>query len=215
MNSAVAQLDEYKDGANFSQDGFVRDNSWNGRERNLLFMNLGEGVFSDAARPLGCDEVEESRGVAMADLDCDGRLDIVLSNNDAAPTVYLNRLPGTGNWCRFELLGRAQDRAPTSSRDALGTRVVATVFRKGSEQRLVREAIAGGGYAAQSQSGVHFGLGPEGILTGLEITWPSGEVANLGQAELAKVTNSSWIIEEGRESELKPWPVSAPALAGD
>ena len=207
-------MDEYKDGANFSQDGFVRENSWNGRERNLLFVNLGKGMFSDAARPLGCDEVEESRGVAMADLDRDGRLDIVLSNNDAAPTIYLNSLPGTGNWCRFELVGSAKQSAPTSSRDALGTRLVATVLRNGNEQRIVRESTAGGGYAAQSESGVHFGLGTGGVLAGLEITWPSGEIAKLDRSALAKVINGTWIIEEGRESELKPWPATTPELAG-
>jgi hypothetical protein len=172
-------------------------------------------MFSDAARPMECDEVEESRGVAMADLDRDGRLDIILSNNDAPPTIYLNQLPDTGNWCRFELIGRKKDQTPTSNRDALGTRVVATVLRNGSEQRIVREATAGAGFAAQSQSGVHFGLGTEGVLSGLEITWPSGATAKLGRAELTKVTNHSWIIEEGRETDLKPTPETAPALAGE
>jgi hypothetical protein len=171
-------------------------------------------MFSDAARPMGCDEVEETRGVAMADLDRDGRLDIILSNNDAAPTIYLNGLPGTGNWCRFELVGKTQKSVPTSTRDALGTRVLATVLRNGKEQRIVRESTAGAGYAAQSESGVHFGLGPEGVLAGLEITWPSGEIAKLDRSVLAKVINGTWIIEEGRESELKPWPATTPALAG-
>lgn len=208
-------MDEYKDGANFSQIGFVRESSWNGRERNLLFVNLGDGRFSDAARPMGCDEVEETRGVAMADLDRDGRLDIIMSNNDAAPTIYLNQLPGTGNWCRFKFRGRTQSESPTSNRDALGTRVVATVLRNGAEQRLVRETTAGSGYAAQSQSGVHFGLGVDGVLTNLEITWPSGNVAELGQAEVAKVLNGNWIIEEGQESKLKVWPAASPVLAGE
>jgi hypothetical protein len=208
-------LDEYKDGANFSQVGFVRESSWNGRERNLLFVNLGEGRFSDAARAMGCDEVEETRGVAMADLDRDGRLDIIMSNNAAAPTIYLNRLPGTGNWCRFKLLGRTQSESPTTNRDALGTRVVATVVRNGAVQRLVRETTAGSGYAAQSQTGVHFGLGVDGLLTKLEITWPSGDVAKLEQAELAKVLNGEWIIQEGEESGLSPWHAATPALAGE
>ncbi len=200
---------------NFSQDRFIEDNSWNGRERNLLFMNLGKGRFSDAARVMGCDEVEESRGVAYADLDRDGRLDIVIANNDARPTIYMNRIPGTGNWCRFRFRGKPESESPTSNRDALGTRVVATVLQNGNEQRLVRETTAGSGYAAQSQSGVHFGLGVDGLLTNLEITWPSGNVAELGQAELAQVLNGNWIIEEGRESKLKAWPAASPALAGE
>lgn len=193
----------------------MRENSWNGRERNLLFVNLGEGRFSDAARPMACDEVEESRGVATADLDRDGRLDLILSNNDAAPTIYLNQLPDTGNWCRFELVGKTKSALPTSNRDALGTRVVATILRDGVERRVVRETTAGAGYAAQSQTGVHIGLGVKGVLVGLEIAWPSGVTAKLGRAELAKVLNGEWLIEEGLESELKPWAVATPALAGE
>ncbi len=146
---------------------------------------------------MGCDEVAESRGVAIADLDRDGRLDIVLANNNAAPTVYLNRLPGTGNWCHFELEGAVRGEERMSSRDALGTRVVATVLRNGVEKRLVRETTAGSGYAAQSQSGVHFGLGEGGALVGLEIAWPSGEATTLGRDEVAKFTNGSWRIKEG------------------
>jgi len=178
-------------------------------------MNLGKGRFSDAARVMGCDEVEESRGVAYADLDRDGRLDIVIANNDARPTIYMNRIPGTGNWCRFRFRGNPESESPTSNRDALGTRVVATVLQNGNEQRLMRETTAGSGYAAQSQSGVHFGLGVDGVLTKLEITWPSGNVAELGQAELAQVLNGNWIIEEGQESKLKAWPDASPNLAGE
>ena len=193
----------------------MRDNSWNGRERNLLFLNIGDGVFSDAARPMQCDEVEESRGVAMADLDRDGRLDIVLSNNEASPTIYMNRIPGTGNWCQFRFRGKPVSESPSSNRDALGTRVVATALRNGSERRMVRELTAGSGYAAQSQAGAHFGLGVDGVLTNLEITWPSGTVVELGKAELAKVLNGHWIIEEGQESKLEPWSAASSVLAGE
>jgi hypothetical protein len=174
----------------------VKNNSWNGRERNLLFVNLGNGKFSDAARAMGCDEVEESRGVAMADLDRDGRLDIVIANNDAKPTIYLNRLPATGNWCRFHLEGLVGRTSPTSNRDGLGTRVTAIVDGPDGTRRILREAIAGGGYAAQSEGGVHFGLGTDGLLVGLEVQWPSGTKVSLDREQLRGVTNNAWNLVE-------------------
>ena len=182
----------------------MKDNSWNGRERNLLFVNLGDGKFSDAARPMGCDEVEESRGVAIADLDRDGRLDIVMANNDAEPTIYMNRLPETGNWCRFQLEGLVGESSPTSNRDGLGTRVTAIVKGPDGKRRIMSEAIAGGGYAAQSEGGVHFGMGKDGVLVGLEVQWPSGTKVTLGEDQLEGVSNSIWkLTERGSDSDEK------------
>lgn len=179
----------------------------------MLFVNLGDGAFSDAARPLGCDEVEESRGVAIADLDRDGRLDIVLANNDASPTLYLNGLRGTGNWCHFELEGAFREDGRRSSREALGTRIAATVRQGGEERRLVRESIAGSGYAAQSQSGVHLGLGEGGVIIGLEIAWPSGRVSRFEADDLAKLTNQSWRIREEEDAVFLPIPVKPGVVA--
>ena len=151
---------------------------------------------------MGCDEVEESRGVAMADLDRDGRLDIVIANNDAKPTIYMNRLPDTGNWCRFQLQGLGGDSAPTSNRDGLGTRVTAIVKGEDGTRRILAEAIAGGGYASQSEGGVHFGMGKDGVLVGLEVQWPSGAKVSLGRDQLREVTNSVWkLIERSPDAD--------------
>jgi len=182
----------------------VKNNSWNGRERNLLFVNLGNGKYSDAARPMGCDEIEESRAVALTDLDRDGRLDIVMNNNDAPPTIYLNKLPDTGNWCHLTLRGAAlKEGEYATSRDALGAQVIAEITDGAQTKKIVRELMAGSGYAAQGENAMHLGLGNGGRLTSLHIKWPSGREVTLKGDEAAQLANGFWSIEEGLEKQLR------------
>ena len=165
----MSSIDRYKSGFFFSPE-FIGDNSWNGYEHNLLFECIGPGQYADVARPLGCDTIEDSRGVAIADFDADGLLDIVVSNNNAKPAIYLNRVQGAGNWLRLKLTAAAG-----GNRDAIGARVDIDVSEAGQAKTLTRWVEAGTGYAAQSDMRVHFGLGVTDRITSLTITWPNGE----------------------------------------
>ena len=169
------------------------ESSWNGYERNCFFDNLGEGQFLDVARAGGGDAVRDGRGVAIADLDRDGRLDVVVNNNHAPPTIYLNRLSAATNWLELELVGHA------SARDAVGARLELKLRRPGSEDRrtLTRWVEAGSGYASQSAFPVHFGLGEGWQAEALEITWPSGHRDRLPGDALG--VNRRLRLEEGRE----------------
>jgi len=108
--------------------------------------------------------VEDSRSVVPVDLDGNGTLDLVIGNNDAEPTVYLNRVARAGNWLELDLVGT------DSNRDAIGARVR---VRAGGEL-LMRQVEAGSGYASQRPLTVHFGLGDAQAVEGIEIRWPSG-----------------------------------------
>lgn len=151
------------------------ENSWNGFERNCLFVNRGEGRFVDVGRATGSDARWDSRGVAKADLDHDGRVDLVIANNDAPPTILMNRLATVGHWVELELRGTR------SNRDAVGARVTLTV----GGRKMVRTVEAGSGYSAQSAHPLHFGLGDTPEIEALEILWPSGLEQRLEGAELA------------------------------
>ncbi len=132
----------------------------------------------DVARPTGADGVLDGRGVATADFNGDGRLDLAINNNNRTPTLYLNRL-ATGNWLRLDLLGGS------SNRDAVGAKVrVSFRTEDGASKTLTRWVEAGSGYASQSAFPVHFGLGSSPHVDTIEITWPNGEVTRIDGAEV-------------------------------
>ncbi|MFT4638069.1 MAG: hypothetical protein ACI8T1_001387 [Verrucomicrobiales bacterium] len=178
-------------------------NSWNGSENNLLFMNLGGTHFSDMARPLGCDEIQESRGVAIADLDKNGKLDIVITNNDAAPTIYLNQIASKDRFFRCQLQGdpKLSKSGLASSMDALGARVEVDMTQDGKKSTITRYVEAGSGYAAQSESTLHFGVGSVDSIDEVRIAWPSGTLQKVAGSN--SLLDQVWLIEENKEPVSK------------
>ena len=121
------------------------------------------------ARATGADSRRDARGVAAADLDRDGRVDLVIANNNAAPTILMNRLAAAGHWVELELKGSR------SNRDAVGAAVRLTAGGK----TMSRTVEAGSGYSAQSAHLLHFGLADAVELEALEVRWPSGVTEQL------------------------------------
>ena len=179
------------------------DNSWNGYEYNCLFSNVGDGQFVDIARPTGADGVLDGRGVATADFNGDGRIDLAINNNNRQPTLYLNQL-AAGNWLRLDLIGES------GNRDAVGAKVrVSLRTEDGSLKTLTRWVEAGSGYASQSAFPVHFGLGNSGSVDAVEITWPGGSVTRIEGSEVA--INQQVRVEE--VAGLKVAVVDQPEVA--
>jgi hypothetical protein len=157
-----------------------------------LFECTRTGQFADVARPLGCDAIEDARGVAIADLNNDGLLDIVSNNNNAPPTIYLNRLAHAGNWLRVQL-----NAGPKGNRDAVGARIQVLLETDGKQKKMTRWVEAGTGYAAQSEMVSHFGLGRAKRIDSLRITWPGGSREEFGIGDLAGRVNTTIRIEQG------------------
>lgn len=179
-------MKQYKQGVFFS-DNFVGENSWNGYERNCLFANAGDGQFIDVARPTGSDCIRDSRGVAIADLNGDGKLDMVINNNNAQPTIYINQVKRSGNDVEIKLEGTR------SNRDAIGARVRLSIAGK----TMTRQVEAGSGYAAEAMLPVHFGLGDATAIEAVEISWPSGLVQRFTGAQTDGWLNGQVRVEEG------------------
>ena len=137
--------------------------SLNGRERNALFRNRGDGGFDDVGHLTGAARVEDGRSVAVADFDRDGRLDLAIQNLDAPAALLMGR-GQTGHWLQVRLVGSA------SNRDAIGASAVAHV----GGRRMLRQVAAGSGFLSSSSKWLHFGLGAAERVERLEILWPSG-----------------------------------------
>ncbi|HEX2163478.1 MAG TPA: CRTAC1 family protein, partial [Thermoanaerobaculia bacterium] len=140
------------------------DKSLSGYQRNRLFRNLGGTLFEEVGAAHGVDSLRDGRGVAVADFDGDGRLDLFVANAGAEPHLFRNVHPTPGGWLDLDLVGTR------SNRQAIGARVAVT-----AGGRIRWSFVDGGnGFAAQSSRRLHFGLGDAERVERVEVIWPSG-----------------------------------------
>ena len=131
------------------------------KEPNGVFLNLGDGTFRDVSAEAGQSAPRAHRGSAYADLNGDGRIDVVVSCLGEPAEVWENLGPA-GNWIILKLVG------VRSNRDGIGARI-----RIGDQYNHMTSAVS---YASSSHAGVHFGLGKLAQIPKIEIRWPSGAV---------------------------------------
>ena len=141
------------------------------REPLLLFRNKRDRSFEDisASSGLGALPPASRRGLALGDVNNDGRVDILLLNVGESPTLLINRQETRNHAVLFRLVGTKSNRA------AIGARV--TVKTGGLPQ--MREVRSGGSYLSQNDLRLHFGLSAETTMASVEILWPSGETETL------------------------------------
>jgi hypothetical protein len=131
-----------------------------------LFLNLGKGVFRDVAAEVGggFDRPKVGRGLACADFDRDGDLDLLLTTNNGPAYLYRNDQQTGNRSIRFRLTGTK------SNRDAIGATV--RIFAGGLVQsRMVK---GGSSYLSQSELPVTFGMEKRDRIERVVIDWPSG-----------------------------------------
>ena len=133
-------------------------------QQPLLFRNLN-GKFERIGAPPGSALANAwpGRGMAVGDLDGDGRLDIVINNLDEKPTVLRNVATSTGHWLNLRLVAKAP-------RDAIGSIAYLTT----GKLRQRQDVISGAVFCSQNDMTLHFGLGAATKVDKLEIQWPDG-----------------------------------------
>jgi len=136
-------------------------------QRNLLFHNEGGGRLKEVGRSAGPGFALEKvhRGLAVGDIDNDGNLDLLITNNGQAVDLLRNAGGDRGNSLLVKLVGKK------SNRDAIGARLRVTAG--GSTQ--IREVKAGSSYLSQSDVRVHVGVGAATVIDRIDIRWPAGE----------------------------------------
>jgi enediyne biosynthesis protein E4 len=149
---------------------FADGDGLSGDQPNLFYVAATDGRFHDLAAEVGLGQPQITRGIATADIDGDGRLDLVFANQWEPSTLYRNRCNPCGSFLGLDLLipvdpsaegptkvleGRHSHLLP--GRSAVGTSVV--VHTRTAVQRSFVDG--GGGHSGQRGPGVHFGLGNE------------------------------------------------------
>ena len=134
------------------------------REANHIFRNLG-GEFQEATPKTMESQVAAHRGLAVADFDSDGRLDVLITSLGGVAELWRNYTSPGGHWLDFRLHG------VQSNRDGIGAEI-----RVDKQWNQMTSAVS---YASSVVTPVHFGLGAESEGRDVSIRWPSGKVQHL------------------------------------
>jgi enediyne biosynthesis protein E4 len=149
------------------------------KEPMLMFRNMGHGKFEKVSEQLGPDFMRPvaGRGLAVADFDNDGDLDLAVNDRGDYPELLRNDGGNANHWLEVLLIGTK------SNRDAVGSTLKLT--SEGFAQMKQRQG--GSGYMSASDPRIHFGLGQRRSIESLEITWPSGTVDKLTNVPIDQI----------------------------
>lgn len=136
-------------------------------EPNITFSNRGDGSFT--SEQWGLESLGSGRGSVLADLDLDGRLDLVVNNLQSPAMAYRNRR------CEGGSITVSLRQPGTGNTHAIG----ATVWAVDDDHRWVRSVRSGGGYLSGSPSVLHIGTGDTQRLDRLDVRWPDGSTTSI------------------------------------
>lgn len=158
---------------------------------NNLLIQRADGTFVETAHLAGVATTHRARGAALADLNKDGRLDLIVVNRRAPLEVHENASPNTGNWLMIDVQQNG------SNLNAIG----ATLESRFEDRLHTREITIGGGHAGGSALPQHFGLGGAEQAQ-VRVIWPDGEASEWRTIAV----NQHWIIGRGDAARLEIAP---------
>jgi enediyne biosynthesis protein E4 len=137
------------------------------REPVFLFRNNRDKTFEDVTSASGLNKlpVLSRRGAAFGDVNNDGKIDILIVNEDGPPTLLINRSESGNHAAIFQLIGTK------SNKSGIGARVRVTA----GDLVQFNEVRGGGSYLSQNDPRLHFGLEQHATMDRVEVSWPSGK----------------------------------------
>jgi enediyne biosynthesis protein E4 len=174
VNWGVSLVDLDNDGHQdmFLANGHLQDNidlyddSTAYGVRNIVRRNLGDGRFATLTDQCGdgLQPAHSSRGVALDDLDADGRVDVVILNSRREPTILRNESPSQHHWLQVQLRGTS------TNRYAVGSQILVTA----GGRRQLHEVHSGRSYQSHFGLRLPIGLGGSERADRLEVRWLGG-----------------------------------------
>lgn len=151
--------------------------SYGGYEKNRFFLNLGGQSFLEVGHLLGLALEQDSRNLAVDDLDGDGKVDLMLTTFEAWPKirqtlqVFRNSQGSPHHWIGFRLREEGHGVSPAG----------ATITVVYGGKKAVRQIITGESHRVQRSNTIHFGLGLCEKVERVEIRWNGGHRFSMNQ----------------------------------
>ncbi len=151
---------------------------------NYSFKNNGDQTFSNTSEKWGFNVGTQSNGVAYADFDNDGDLDLVINNINDKAQVYQNN--DSNNFIQIKLEGNLKNTL------AIGSKVTINV----AGEKQYQELYLSRGFLSSVENIIHFGIGKASVVDEILIEWPNQKITKLAQIEANQIievdqTNSS------------------------
>ncbi|MBC8375859.1 MAG: VCBS repeat-containing protein [FCB group bacterium] len=182
----------------FDNDGdldlYIANGTYQDDMRNFFYVQGKNGQFTRISHDPLTTDADTSAGVAWADYDNDGDLDLFVANwgsDDQDNALYRNETTGN-NWVSIRLWGKR------TNHFGIGTRVRLKAKTDEKSVWQTRQMLPNTGYASQNTYDIHFGLGDAVLVDSLEVHWPSSIVDHYTKIK----PHSFWIAIEGET--LKP-----------
>ncbi|WP_395376201.1 CRTAC1 family protein [Marinicella sp. W31] len=160
--------------ADFNNDGLLDLYQVNGHpivnyffDPARLFINQGDGTFTEQANLRGVDDTGMGKAVLCYDNDQDGDMDLMINNFDGASRFFENQLSDENNYVKIKLTGVA------GNGDAIGARIHILA----GQLQQSRQIMAGANYASGLQLVQHFGLADAELIERIQISWPGGHTS--------------------------------------
>lgn len=181
---------------------------------NKMFKNIDGKKFVDVTTSCRVGNLQKGHGIAMADLDNDGDLDIYIDMGGAYPgdayqnLLYINPGQSHNHWLSVDLQGTR------TNRPAIGARIRCCFSENGKERTVYKDVNSGGSFGANPLR-QHLGLGTARMIDTLEIKWPgyanTQVFTHLAADQFIKIREDSHSIEK---QQLAPFAVSKKLLPG-